>query len=87
MGFHEQINNTEQTLYFNNLIQVELVKRMYGDTAHVHAKKWIEENSKKFREVFEKKRVEDPDFLARCQTDLEKVVDEFEEEMGLLHEA
>ncbi len=61
----------ENTLLYKNLIQIELVKLMYGDDSNEHFDTFIEKYSEKFRVEFAKKLAQDPTILQNYATDPE----------------
>jgi hypothetical protein len=90
MGFFEQRrfqNEGDRMVWIKKKMQTELAKRRFGEEVEVHLPEWIEENSSKFAEIFERKYNANPEFLAEYETNPNKILDEIEDEMGLLHEA
>ena len=85
---HPKFNNeSDHRLWDRNKIQMELVKRMYGKDAGAHMLEWIDEHGKRFGEIFKEHLKKDTDFLSHFETNSEAVLDQIEEEMGLMHGA
>ncbi|TAL49102.1 hypothetical protein EPN83_02400 [Patescibacteria group bacterium] len=70
-----------ETMHLKAGIQCGVMEKFIGSDASSESRvQWIEENSEKFRLLFNRRKSE-PKFLERCAQNLEEVVDEFVREL------
>ncbi len=85
MGMETLPISEQEAFKIRQTIQAELIKRagnLDDRDRTEHAMDWIAMYAEKFDRVFER-RMDEPDFMERCKTDLGNVVKEVELELFL----
>ena len=68
------------------VVQKEIILRLCDDPQNNESKgKWIFEYGQDFSDAFERRRVAESDFIERCISERDQVVEELIGEVGILH--
>lgn len=75
MNNHENLNQFSENIKLNNLLQIELVERLYPNTVITDEKvtQWVIQYSSKFRDLVAKISSENPNFWSDVKNEDTKV--------------
>jgi hypothetical protein len=82
----KRIVYNHETLLLKSTLQKGVIEFFCGEDTHngeynAKVSKWIEEYSKKFREIFERRLIEEIDFVERCTDSVGTVAIEIAKEI------